>query len=65
MIYTGYTPGYLGTVVDGGGTVVYGTGYAYAPWIGTVWYGAPVTYGVAAMPVYNPYVGFTFGFGSG
>ncbi|HTN49074.1 MAG TPA: autotransporter, partial [Burkholderiaceae bacterium] len=65
VVYTGYTPGYLGTVVDVGGTVVYGTGYAYSPWIGTVWYGAPVTYGVAAMPVYNPYVGFTFGFAMG
>jgi len=65
VVYTGYTPGYLGTVVDVGGTVVYGTGYAYDPWIGTVWYGAPVTYGIAAMPVYNPYVGFTFGFALG
>ena len=58
VVYAGYTPGYLGTVV-------YGTGYAYTPWIGSVWYGAPVTYGVAAMPVYNPYVGFTFGFAMG
>ncbi|HYN61348.1 MAG TPA: carbohydrate-binding family V/XII, partial [Rubrivivax sp.] len=30
-VYTGYTPGYLGTVVSPYGTVVYGTGYAYAP----------------------------------
>ena len=65
VVYAGYTPGYLGTVVDAGGTVVYGTGYAYSPWVGSVWYGAPVTYGVAAMPVYNPYVGFTFGFAMG
>jgi hypothetical protein len=65
VVYAGYTPGYLGTVVDVGGTVVYGTGYTYNPWIGTVWYGAPVTYGVAAMPVYNPYTGFTFGFAMG
>jgi hypothetical protein len=65
VVYVGYTPGYLGTVVDDGGTVVYGTGYAYSPWVGTVWYGAPVTYGVAAMPVYNPYAGFTFGFAMG
>jgi hypothetical protein len=65
VVYAGYTPGYLGTVVDTGGTVVYGTGYAYTPWIGGAWYGAPVTYGVAAMPVYNPYVGFTFGFAMG
>lgn len=65
VVYTGYTPGYLGTVVDVGGTVVYGTGYAYDPWVGSVWYGAPVTYGIAAMPVYNPYVGFSFGFALG
>ncbi len=65
VVYVGYTPGYMGTVVDVGGTVVYGTGYVYSPWIGNVWYGAPVTWGVAAAPVYNPYVGFTYGFGIG
>jgi hypothetical protein len=65
VVYEGYTPGYLGTVVAPGGTVVYGTGYAYAPWIGSVWYPPPYTYGVAAAPVYNPYVGFTFGFAMG
>ncbi len=65
VVYVGYTPGYLGTVVDVGGTVVYGTGYAYTPWIGSVWYAPPLTYGVAAVPVYNPYVGYTFGFALG
>ena len=64
-VYVGYTPGYLGTVVSPYGTVVYGTGYAYSPWIGTVWYPPPYTYGVAAAPVYNPYVGFTYGFALG
>ena len=59
-VYVGYTPGYLGTVVSPYGTVVYGTGYAYSPWIGTVWYPPPYTYGVAAAPVYNPWVGFTY-----
>ncbi len=47
------------------GTVVYGTGYAYTPWIGTVWYAPPYTYGVAAAPIYNPYVGYTCGFAMG
>jgi hypothetical protein len=61
----GYTPGYMGTVVSPFGTVVYGTGYTYAPWVGSVWYPPPYTYGVAAAPVYNPYVGFTFGFAVG
>ncbi len=37
-VYVGYTPGYLGTVVAPYGTVVYGTGYVYAPWVGSVWY---------------------------
>jgi hypothetical protein len=64
-VYVGYTPGYLGTVVSPYGTVVYGTGYVYSPWVGTVWYPPPYTYGVAAAPVYNPYVGFTYGFALG
>jgi hypothetical protein len=64
-VYVGYTPGYFGTVISPYGTVVYGTGYAYSPWIGTVWYPPPYTYGVAAAPVYNPWVGFTFGFALG
>jgi hypothetical protein len=65
VVYVGYTPGYLGTVIEPSGTVVYGTGYVYSPWIGAVWYPAPVTYTVAAAPIYNPYVGFTFGFAMG
>ena len=65
VVYVGYTPGYLGTVIEPSGTVVYGTGYAYSPWVGAVWYPPPYTYGVAAVPVYNPYVGFTFGFALG
>jgi hypothetical protein len=65
VAYVGYTPGYLGTVVAPDGVVVYGTGYDYAPWIGSVWYGAPVTWGLAAAPIYNPYVGYAFGFGVG
>jgi len=65
VVYVGYTPGYLGTVVAPYGTVVYGTGYAYSPWVGSVWYAPPYTYGVAAAPIYNPYVGFTYGFALG
>jgi hypothetical protein len=64
-VYVGYTPGYLGTVVSPYGTVVYGTGYAYTPWIGSAWYPAPYTYGVWAAPIYNPWVGYTFGFAVG
>jgi hypothetical protein len=65
VVYVGYTPGYLGTVVTATGVVVYGTGYIYQPWVGTVWYAAPVTYGVAAVPVYNPAVGWSYGFAMG
>ena len=65
VVYVGYTPGYLGTVVSPAGTVVYGTGYTYSPWVGSVWFAPPYTYGIAAAPVYNPYVGYTFGFALG
>lgn len=57
VVYVGYTPGYLGTVVASDGVVVYGTGYNYTPWIGSVWYAAPYTWGLAAAPIYNPYAG--------
>ena len=48
VVYAGYTPGYMGTVVAPGGVVVYGTGYAYPAWVGSVWYPAPITYGIGA-----------------
>ena len=65
VVYVGYTPGYMGTVVAPDGVVVYGTGYIYQPWVGTVYYPPPVTYGVMAQPVYNPAVGITYGFAMG
>lgn len=65
VVYDGYTPGYLGTVASTDGVVVYGTGYDYQPWIGDTWYAAPETFGLAAQPVYNPAVGYAFGFGLG
>jgi hypothetical protein len=65
VVYVGYTPGYMGTVVAPDGVVVYGTGYTYQPWIGTAWYPPPATYGVAAQPVYNPAAGMAFGFAMG
>jgi hypothetical protein len=45
VVYVGYTPGYVGSYVSSDYVVVYGTGWAYRPWIGSVWYGAPVTWG--------------------
>jgi len=61
VVYMGYTPGYLGTVVEPDGVVVYGTGYDYTPWVGDVYYAAPETYGVQAQPVYNPGVDLAYG----
>ena len=65
VVFEGYTPGYLGAMVAPSGTVVYGTGYDYKPWIGDAWYPAPPTYGVAAAPVFNPRVGYTYAFATG
>jgi hypothetical protein len=46
-VSVGYTAGYLGTMLADG-VVVYGTGYDYRPWIGTRWWGRPMTYGLGA-----------------
>jgi hypothetical protein len=64
-VYEGYTPGYLGTEVASDGTVVYGTGYGYNPWIGSVWYGPPVTYGWGFDDSWTPWWGWGFGCGFG
>jgi hypothetical protein len=66
-VYVGYTPGYYGTVVSATtNTVVYGTGWYYAPYIGpAVWYGWPYTYGVGAGFTYTTDSGWSFGFGYG
>jgi hypothetical protein len=44
-VYVGYAPGYVGSYVSPDNTVVYGSGYYYQPWVGSVWYGYPVTWG--------------------
>lgn len=67
-IWMGYTPGYLGCYPYGP-TVVYGTGWYYAPWYGTFYHPRPVTWGFSMH--YNPWtgfsmgIGFSFGFGFG
>ena len=63
-VVVGYTPGYTGAYVSGG-CVVYGTGYYYTPWIGTVWYGPPYTYGFGVNLAYTPWAGWHVGFGFG
>jgi hypothetical protein len=62
LVYTGYTPGYLGTCVSQDSTVVYGTGYAYSPWCHNVWTGYPCTYGFSAGFSCDSLFGFGFGF---
>ena len=65
-VIVGYTPGYQGSCIDPvTHVVVYGTGYYYSPWVGTVWYGPPVTYGFGVAIRYTPYTGWCFGFGFG
>ncbi|HEY9258906.1 hypothetical protein, partial [Chitinophaga sp.] len=60
VVYMGYTPGYTGCYVMGP-TVVYGTGYYYAPWYGAMYYPRPVTWGFGMS--YNPWTGWSIGFG--
>ena len=65
-VQVGYTPGYLGMLVDPvSHVVVHGTGYVYPPWIGSVWYGAPSTYGFGAATTFTPWTGWAPGFGFG
>ena len=66
VVYVGYTPGYMGTVVAPGGVVVYGTGYYYPPVVvGTTWVGYPPTYGYGASFALGAAVGFSFGYCAG
>lgn len=64
-VYEGYTPGYMGTEVAEDGTVIYGTGYDYNPWIGDVWYGPPVTWGWGFDYCWSPWWGWGYGCGFG
>ena len=64
--WVGTTPGYYGTMVGSDGTVVYGTGYAYPPYVGTTVYVCyPSTYGYGCNPCWTPWVGWSFGFAAG
>lgn len=62
VVTVGYTPGYFGPCVAPEGVVVFGTGYAYPPYIGTdVWIGPPLTYGFGAGFACGLATGFAFG----
>jgi hypothetical protein len=66
VVYVGYTPGYYGTIVSSTTTtVVYGTGYYYPPYVGTIWYGAPYTYGVGVATTWNSGTGWSLTIGIG
>ncbi|HVI75205.1 MAG TPA: hypothetical protein VM683_09520 [Anaeromyxobacteraceae bacterium] len=56
-VYVGYTPGYMGTYVANG-VVVYGTGFWYTPWVGSAWYGWPVTYGYGVRIGWSSWYGW-------
>jgi hypothetical protein len=65
-VWVGTTPGYYGTVVGSDGTIVYGTGYVYSPYVGTTVYVCySVTYGYGCNPCWTPWVGWSFGFAVG
>ena len=60
VVYVGYTAGYMGGYVYGP-TIVYGTGFYYSPWYGSVYYPRPVTWGFGFG--YNPWTGWSMGVG--
>ncbi|MBI1765252.1 MAG: carbohydrate-binding family V/XII [Acidobacteria bacterium] len=64
-VYVGYTPGYYGTVVSSNNVVVYGTGWRYAPYVGSYYYGWGCTYGYGAGFTWNTYAGWGVAFGIG
>lgn len=58
VVTVGYTPGYLGSYTHHG-SVVYGTGYSYDPWIGSYYYPRGLTWGLS--PFYDPWSGWSSG----
>src|SRR3989442_1315425 len=68
VVYTGYTPGYLGPVVAPRPIVAYGTGYVYPGWARTFRYPWPVTWGWGPFDLgfgVDVFTGFAFGFSVG
>lgn len=58
VVYVGYTPGYLWSFPYYG-VPVYGTGWYYPPYWGSVYYPRPPTWGLHVG--YNPWTGWSFG----
>ena len=59
VVYVGYYPGYVNSYVYNG-VIVYGTGWWYRPWWGTVYYPRHPTWGFHGR--WNPWYGWGFGF---
>lgn len=65
-VIVGYTPGYMGAALSSEGVVVYGTGYNYAPYVGSYgYYPVPVTYGYAANMAWTPGTDWAYAYGLG
>jgi hypothetical protein len=65
-VWVGYTPGYYGAILGPDGTVVYGTGYAYPPYVSSAVYVAyAATYGYGSNLAYTPWSGWAYGFSVG
>lgn len=65
-VWVGITPGYYGAIVGPDGTVVYGTGYTYPPYVSSTMYVSyPVTYGYGSDLCWTPWTGWAFGFAAG
>jgi hypothetical protein len=58
VVFVGYLPGYRWSLPYRG-VIVYGTGWRYRGWYGTVYYPRPSTWGFAVR--YNPWNGWSFG----
>jgi hypothetical protein len=58
VVYVGYLPGYMWTFPSHG-VVIYGTGWAYRPWVGPIYYPRPVTWGYHVR--YTSWGGWSFG----
>ena len=60
-VIVGYTAGYLGSYVQGDPVIVFGTGFYYRPWYGSIYYPRPTTWGFGFS--YNPWTGWSMGVG--
>lgn len=60
-VIVGYTAGYLGSYIQGDPVIVFGTGFYYRPWFGSIYYPRPTTWGFGFS--YNPWTGWSMGVG--